>query len=241
MRSPELTRSDSVGPTRGIVLMLHGGARTGVEPVGSRSASFRRTSLMRDALEPKLLRAGFSVWLLRYAVRGWNAGAGPEPSPVPDVRWALDRAAQSQPEVPVVLLGHSMGARTAVHVADHPNVAGVVGLAPWLEPSDPVHLLAGRHLVAGHGSRDRITSARTTRAYVGQAVGIAASAHFVDMGRLGHYMLHRAGEWNQFALHSTLEVFDRATGSLGVLDPVKDLPGPMSGSRTDPAVTGPAT
>jgi pimeloyl-ACP methyl ester carboxylesterase len=149
-------------------------------------------------------------------VRGWNAGSGPEPSPVPDARWALDRAAETHPEVPVVLLGHSMGARTAVHVADHPSVVGVVGLAPWLEASDPVRPLAGRHLVAGHGSRDRITSARATRAYVDQAIGVAASAHFVDMGRLGHYMLHRPGDWNQFALQSTLEVFDRASGGLEV-------------------------
>ena len=221
MRSPELTRSDVVGPPRGIVLMLHGGAKTGLQPVGSRSASLRRTTLMRDTLEPKLLRAGFSVWLLRYAVRGWNAGAGPEPSPLPDARWALDRAAETHPEVPVVLLGHSMGARTAVHVAEHPSVVGVVGLAPWLEPSDPVRPLAGRHLVAGHGSRDKITSARATRAYVDRATGLAASAHFVDMGRLGHYMLHRPGDWNQFALHSTLEVFDRARGGLEVLDLAK--------------------
>ena len=117
-----------------------------------------------------------------------------------------------------------MGGRTAVHVADDPSVVGVVGLAPWLESSDPVRRLAGRHLVAGHGSRDKITSARATRAYLDRAVGIAASAHFADMGRLGHYMLHRAGDWNRFALHSTLEVFDRARS-----DPeVPDLARPTS-------------
>jgi len=219
LRPPELTHSDAVVPLRGIVLMLHGGAKSGLQPVGSRSASLRRTTLMRDILEPKLSRAGLSVWLLRYSVRGWNVGIGPEPSPVPDARWALDRAAEAHPEVPVVLLGHSMGARAAVHVADHPSVAGVVALAPWLEPSDPVRPLAGRHLVAGHGSRDKITSARATRSYVDRATGLAASAHFVDMGRLGHYMLHRAGEWNQFALRSTLEVFDRISDGIQVPDP----------------------
>jgi len=214
MPAPQLTRRDPVRTTRGIVLMLHGGAKTGLKPVGGRSASLRRTTAMRNALEPRVLEQGLSLWLLRFGVRGWNAGNGPEPygepSPVPDARWALDQAADEHPGVPVVLLGHSMGARTAVHAADHPCVVGVVGLAPWLEPADPVRHLAGRHFVAGHGSRDRITSARMTRAYVDQARGIAASAEFVDMGRLGHYMLHRPEDWNRFALRSTLQIFNRA-------------------------------
>ena len=211
MPSPGLERSEPVAGSRGVVLMLHGGAKTGLNEVGSRSASLRRTTAMRDTLEPRFLEQGLALWLLRYGVRGWNAGAGPEPSPVPDARWALDQAAAAHPGVPVILLGHSMGGRTAVHVADHHAVAGVVALAPWFEPSDPVKPLAGRHLVAGHGSRDRITSARMTRAYVDRARRVAASAHFVDLGRLGHYMLHRAGDWNRFALDSTLEVLDRVS------------------------------
>ena len=209
MPSPGLERRDPAGRPRAIVLMLHGGAKAGLDPVGGRSASFRRTSAMRNALDKQVRGAGLSLWLLRFGVRGWNLGVGPEPSPVPDARWALDQAATEHPGVPVVLLGHSMGARTAVHVADHPAVAGVVALAPWFERSDPVHTLAGRHLIAGHGSRDKITSARMTRAYVEKAGQVAASARFVDLGHLGHYMLHKPRRWNRFALESTLEIADR--------------------------------
>jgi len=107
------------------------------------------------------------------------------------------------------MLGHSMGARTAVHVADHPSVGGVVALAPWFERTDPVRHLAGRHFIAGHGRRDRITSAAMTRAFVDQARGVAASSEYVDLGRSGHYMLRRTAEWNRFALRSSLTVLDR--------------------------------
>ena len=215
MPSPALTRTDPAHEPRGIVLMLHGGAKTGSKPVDGRSASLRRTAAMRDVLAPRVLGQGASLWLLRFGVRGWNAGDGPEPAPVPDARWALDQAAEDHPGVPVVLLGHSMGARTAVHVADHPSVVGVVGLAPWWEPADPVRTLAGKHLLAGHGSRDRITSARMTRAYVDRARGLAASAEFVDLGRLGHYMLHRPADWNRFALRSTTAVLERVRHAEG--------------------------
>src|SRR5688500_3666131 len=73
MPSPALIRRDPPGSTRGIVLMLHGGAKTGLDPVTGRSLSLRRTTAMRDVLTPHVLSEGFSVWLLRFGVRGWNA------------------------------------------------------------------------------------------------------------------------------------------------------------------------
>jgi pimeloyl-ACP methyl ester carboxylesterase len=160
------------------------------------------------------------LWLLRFGVRGWNLGLGPEPSPIPDARWAIEQVHAAHPGLPIVLLGHSMGARTAVQVADHPAVVGVVALAPWFEPADPVAALAGRHLVAGHGSRDRITSPRMTRRYVERARAVAASAEFVDVGRLGHYMLTHQSQWNRFAVESSLDVLARAPRE----DPSDELP-----------------
>ena len=209
MPAPALVRPEDHDAPRGVVLMLHGGAKTGLEPVGRRSASLWRADRMRQALEPGLREAGVALWLLRFGVRGWNLGAAEEPSPVPDGRWALEQVSRTHPGVPVVLLGHSMGARTAVRVADHPAVVGVVGLAPWLEPGDPVEALADRHLLAGHGSRDHITSPRATRAYVERARSVAASAEFADLGRVGHYMLSHQDRWNRFAQDSVLTVLDR--------------------------------
>ena len=103
-------------------------------------------------------------------------------------------ARASSATCPVVLLGHSMGARTAVHVADDAAVRGVVALAPWFPPRR-----AGRRrwpastLVAAHGSRDRITSSRgDPRVRRARRARSAPTATYVDMGRVGHYMLRRA-------------------------------------------------
>ena len=207
---PALTRLDAAGRSGALVLMLHGGKAQSSAPVDGRSASWRRSLSMQRDIAPSLHEAGMSVWLLRYRRRGWNA-AGRDV--VADARWALDEVRASLGDVPVVLLGHSMGARVAVHVADDPQVRGVVGLAPWWQQGDPVATLRGRHLVAAHGRRDRITSFRATAAYVDRARAVAASADFRDMGRLGHYMLSGVAAWNETAVAATRQVMVRATQS----------------------------
>jgi hypothetical protein len=93
-------------------------------------------------------------------------------------------------------------------VADDPAVAGVVGLAPWLPADDPVRPLAGKHLVAAHGSRDRITSARATAAFVRRAAPVAATARFVDMGPLGHYLVAGVRRWNATAVSESLGILE---------------------------------
>ncbi|HET6626009.1 MAG TPA: alpha/beta fold hydrolase [Nocardioidaceae bacterium] len=204
MPAPALTRRDAPGAPCGLVLMLHGGKANGPGPIDERSASWRRSSWMMSHIGERLQGAGMSVWLLRYQLRGWNAGAASLPSPVPDARWALDEVRREHGGLPVVLLGHSMGARTAVAVADDPSVKGVVALAPWLPANEPVATLADRHLAAAHGSSDRITSARQTAAFVRRAGSVASSTEFHDMGRAGHYMFRHRAQWNEFAASRSL-------------------------------------
>lgn len=188
---------------RGLVLMLHGGAEHSDRPVDGRSLSLRRTQLMYAALQPRIADAGCALALLRFTVRGWNARHG-QPAPVADARWALEQIREQHPGVGVVLLGHSMGARTAVHVADDDQVVGVVGLAPWWPADEPVAALAGKQVVAAHGRRDRITSARHTRTFLHRAETVTASTEFVDMGMVGHYLLTHVRAWNRTALRSSL-------------------------------------
>jgi dienelactone hydrolase len=198
--APHLTRYDAVDPSSGrpraLVLMLHGGKADGQQLVDGRSLSWRRTAVMQREIARPLQEAGISTWLLRFSRRGWNGGA----DRIHDARAALADVRRELGEVPVVLLGHSMGGRTAVHVADDPQVLGVVALAPWLPPGERVEALRNKQLYAAHGSRDRITSPRATRAYVARAAEVAAHAEFVDMGPLGHYLLKGRDQWNRAAV-----------------------------------------
>lgn len=197
--TPSLTRLDVSDP-RAVVLLLHGGKPRSDRAVAGSSASWQRMAALQRRLHPAWADAGVSSWLLRYRRRGWNGGV----APVEDARWALAEVRRDLGNVPVVLLGHSMGGRVAVHVADDPAVTGVVALAPWWEASDPITPLSGRRVTAAHGRRDRITSYRMTEAFVARAAAAGIDAELVDMGLLGHYLLAGATRWNAFAHEATL-------------------------------------
>ena len=196
------TRYDAGVQPRGLILMLHGGKDRGQQVVDGRSLSWRRSAAMQRDIARRAQQAGASVWLLRFTGRGWNGGA----PRIADARRALVDVRREVGDVPVCLLGHSMGARIAVHVADDPRVRGVVALAPWFPPGESVEPLRGKRLYAAHGSRDRITSAMATQAYVRRAAEVAEEAEFRDMGPLGHYLLRGRGEWNDVAITLSLRV-----------------------------------
>lgn len=208
--SPSLTRHDVVDP-RALVLVLHGGQPSSTRLVDGRSASWQRMAAVQRALRPAWRAEGVGSWLLRYRHRGWNGGH----SPVDDARWALDQVRRELGPLPVVLLGHSMGGRVAVHVADDPSVAGVVALAPWWQASDPTGTLRDRRLAAAHGRGDRITSFGATASYVDRAARSGVDARLVDMGPLGHYMLVGARRWSDTARDLTLDLLGTAVDQRG--------------------------
>lgn len=199
-----LTRMDLPGPgaPRGLVVLLHGGKPASRQRVDGRSASWRRMAAVQRAITPGLHGDGIATWLLRYRVRGWNGGA-----PTEDARRVLEHARAELGDVPVVLLGHSMGARVAAYVADDPSVLGVVALAPWWQPEDPVEALRDRYVLAAHGRADRITSARQTRAFLARAEAVAAEVAFHDMGRAGHYLLRGVAAWHEVATQGCHAMF----------------------------------
>ena len=146
---------------------------------------------------------GLAVWTLRYRYRGWNA---PDLAPVADARWALDEVRRAHPGVPVVLVGHSMGARTALRVAGDPAVTAVCALAPWTPAHEPVTQLAGRTVLIAHGDLDRMTDPRLSHAYALRAKEVTDAVCRFDIRGEGHAMLRRAREWRLLVRRFTLGV-----------------------------------
>ncbi len=181
------------GTTRAVVLMLYGGKAESHEPSRPWHLSAVRLRPFARQISRRTRRDGVAVWTLRYRKRGWN---GAEASPVADAQWALAEIRRRHPGAEVVLVGHSMGGRTALRIADDPDVVGVVALAPWLTAGEPRVRLGHRRLLVLHGTLDRWTDPQASKAYVeaARAEGVAATWRPMTDG---HFMLRSRGTWKR--------------------------------------------
>jgi alpha-beta hydrolase superfamily lysophospholipase len=195
-RHPFSTVSEPDGDAKAVALVLHGGRANSTEPVRGTQLAVLRMAPFAAGLRRAGAARGLAVASARYLVRGWNGAAQ---APVADVRWVLDRLADRFPGVPVALVGHSMGGRAAIHAADHPSVAALVALAPWVERGDPYRTVTGRDVLVVHGTGDRITSAKASAAWTEQAATVAASASYVAIRGERHAMLRRPRLWHALA------------------------------------------
>ena len=206
---PRLDTYSSPAAPRALVLMLHGGQQQNLGPVEDKHASWWRMASMARSLRAFSVDNDLALSLLQHRLRGWNSDT--DPAPVPDARWAIDRITAEYPDVPVVLVGHSMGGRTACRVADHPAVLGVVGLAPWLPLGEPNNAIRGRHLHVIHGTADPWTSAAASRTYVGRSVPIAIDATWTSLPGAGHFMLRRVATWRRFVEDSVTDILSASS------------------------------
>jgi fermentation-respiration switch protein FrsA (DUF1100 family) len=193
---PYLTIAAPSGKVRAVALVLHGGRARSQAPVRRTNLTVVRMTPFATSLRRAGADLGLAVARLRYVVRGWNGGVQ---SPVADVRWGLARIAERYPSAPIALVGHSMGGRAAIYAAAAPSVRAVIGLAPWIEPDDPVDPVAGRDVLVVHGERDRMTSPVNSAAWTQRARAVAESAAYVSVSGERHAMLHRAGLWHSMA------------------------------------------
>jgi pimeloyl-ACP methyl ester carboxylesterase len=194
---------------RGIVLVAHGGQSMSTAPVTATQLAVLRMIPIADAIKRAVSADGIEVRRPLFKVRGWN---GPEASPVVDLIRLLEEIHSSSPGVPVVLVGHSMGARAAIRAAGHPAVIAVAGLGPWLPPGEPVDQLAGRRVLLAHGTADRITSAADTWAYAERARAVC-EVTAIKVARGDHPMLRRALLWHAIAAEFTRLAFGLPLGT----------------------------
>ncbi|WP_280919281.1 alpha/beta fold hydrolase [Streptomyces sp. SPB4] len=181
-------------PASGAVLVLHGGRADSLTPPPLLNLPGLRMKPFARALDQDPLFADVLIASVRYRMRGWN---GSRADPVQDTRSALEELRHVAGPLPVALIGHSMGARAALRAADDPQVRGVVALAPWCPPGEPVVHLAGRTIMALHDEADRITSATDTWNYLARARAAQARVRGIRMPRGHHAMIRDARLWHR--------------------------------------------
>ncbi|KUN81513.1 hypothetical protein AQJ66_24265 [Streptomyces bungoensis] len=186
-RSCELTPHQGTKDVRAVALLLPGGSVKShrgpmkLAPWGLKAPAARIAEGGADG--------GVAVHLLRYRYRGWN---GEEASTAVDTEWALGELARRYGDVPVTLVGNSLGGRAAFWAAGHANVVSVAGVAPWLPGSDSVEQLAGRKVLILHGDRDRSEATPTmSLAYAERARQVTDVCRFEVVGG-SHTLLRRS-------------------------------------------------
>ncbi len=176
-----------------VVLVLHGGKVRSSEPAQTHHLSAARMRPFARAVATAVPTA--AVVRLQYRMRGWN---GADQSPVVDARWALDEIRVRFGDTPVIVLGHSMGGRAAAAVADDSSVCAVMALAPWWTDQRATDAFRpGQQLVVLHGTMDRWTSPRISRAATERAAAAGVDATWTSMALAGHFMLMRPWVWTR--------------------------------------------
>ena len=180
---------------RGVVIIAHGGESVSTEPTAACQLAVLRMMPLAGAVRRAVRGQRVIVRRPRFTVRGWNDA---QASPVSDLTRLLDDLRGQLGPVPVVLVGHSMGARAALRAAGHPSVTAAAGLAPWLPPGEPVDQLAGRRVLLAHGTADSVTSPADTWAYADRARSLASVTE-IEVRTGEHTMVWRAPLWHGLA------------------------------------------
>lgn len=144
----------------GIVLVLHGGGNRG-RPMAVSPAQLSVLRMIPVAGRiAAVTRPQLAVLRLLNSRRGWDSTH----TPVADVDWALGEiAGRWGADLPVALVGHSLGGRAALLSAGQAQVSGVVALAPWVYPDDVARGLHDTPILIIHGDEDRVAPPERSR------------------------------------------------------------------------------
>ena len=97
--------------------------------------------------------------------------------------------------MPIVLVGHSLGGRVVLHLADEPDVVAVAALGPWIETDDPVVGHPGERFLLVHSLGPDHRSPSDQR----YAAELTDRGAHVDLRLVRdlHAMLLRPGRWHR--------------------------------------------
>jgi alpha-beta hydrolase superfamily lysophospholipase len=181
-----------------VVLVLHGGAsRAGRSEVHPAQLSVLRMVPVARRIA-RVGRGRVAVLRLLNSHRGWDVTH----TPIDDVVWALAQVRERYGDVPVGLVGHSLGGRAALLAGSLPGVRAVVALNPWVYPTDRADL-TGRDVLVVHGTADRIADLRRARA-VTAAIAETTDVTFVPVEGGKHAMLRHGSTFERTATEFVL-------------------------------------
>ncbi|WP_375493642.1 alpha/beta hydrolase [uncultured Jatrophihabitans sp.] len=198
MPAPRLIPVGRTDNPRAAVLVMHGGASRRGEPMVSPTQLSVLRMVPIAGRVNRLGRGELAVFRLLNSVRGWDT----RHTPVQDARWALEQIHDRYGDLPVGLIGHSLGGRAALLVTPHPQVSCTVALAPWVYAQDDVDL-GGRRALFVHGTQDRIASPQNSAAVARRAARTGEVGYIrIDGGK--HAMLSHHREYDGYAAAFTL-------------------------------------
>ena len=200
MSEPRLIPVRRPAAPEAAVLVLHGGA--------SREQSMRVSPTQLSVLRmvpiarrtAQVGRGRLAVFRLLNSTRGWDT----RHTPVDDARWAMGQIREQVGDLPVGLIGHSLGGRAALLAGAEPGVASVVALAPWVYPEESPYL-SGRRVLIVHGDADRIAVPAKSES-VAHNIAARTPVSYVTITGGKHAMLAHHDQFDGYAAAFTTAV-----------------------------------
>ncbi|MEO5853550.1 MAG: alpha/beta fold hydrolase [Nocardioides sp.] len=177
----------------GVVLVLHGGAAR----EGGLAVSPTQLSVLRMVpLARRIARGGggrLAVVRLLNSTRGWRD----EHTPVDDAVWAMEQVRERYGDLPVSLVGHSLGGRAALLAGEQAGVVSVVALNPWVYPDESGDL-SGRQVLIVHGTADRVALPERSAA-VARRLALTTDVGYITIPDAKHAMLRHGRRFETYA------------------------------------------